>query len=160
MIRTLENTLANASCYEEWRNAAQKLDELTGMDYWKETDRTGHYDYRSIRRRLDSLRELLADGNQRGVLYALNEGIHGNMGGMGNMRLYTQAGFGTKTLIVEFIEEMVAALQFLASSKSDNIPLAEKQDFPAREPLRRAFRANIKRLRQLFLFPSSGSCGK
>jgi TAG lipase / steryl ester hydrolase / phospholipase A2 / LPA acyltransferase len=129
MIRTLENTLANASCYEEWRNAAQKLDELTGMDYWKETDRTGLYDYRSIRRRLDSLRELLADGNQRGVLYALNEGIHGNMGGMGNMRLYTQARFGTKTLIVEFIEEMVAALQFLASSKSDKIPLAEKLDF-------------------------------
>lgn len=123
------DVLESAESYSEWREAAIKFDESTGMDSWKAIDRTNLYDYESIRRRLDKLRELRVDGNQRGVLFALNEGIHGNMGGMGTMALYSRARFGTKNLIVTFIDELVLALEFIADSETTEISLTEKRDF-------------------------------
>ena len=50
---------------------------------WRETDRSSVYDYKSIARRLATLREYRASGDDKALLYALNEGIHGNMDGMG-----------------------------------------------------------------------------
>ena len=55
-------------------------------------DQTDLYDYLTIRTRIDKLRSLRANHDDHGLLFALNEGIHGNMGGMGNFTLTTQKG--------------------------------------------------------------------
>ena len=67
--------------------------------------------------------------DDRGLLVALNEGIHGNMGGMGRSSLYEKAKFGTKQLIVDYVDEVVSALQYLADPRVDDIDFAEKLDF-------------------------------
>jgi hypothetical protein len=64
-------------------------------------DQSRRYDYVAIRVRLDRLRALRARQDHRGLLFNLNEGIHGNIGGMGRASLYEKAKFGTKQLVVD-----------------------------------------------------------
>src|SRR3546814_8250978 len=72
-----------------------------------------------------------AAGDVKGLLFTLNEGIHGNIDGMGNERLYQKARFGTKRLIEDYVAEVVAALDRIAASRA--IPREEKRDFRSEE---------------------------
>ena len=127
--RKLQKAVARAGSYEEWREAAEALDRQRGHDKWRQRDQSTQYDYVSIRLRLDRLRSLRARHDNRGLLFTLNEGIHGNMGGMGKSSLYERALTGTKNLVVDYVEEIVDALELLASDKVEDISFEEKLDF-------------------------------
>lgn len=128
-LRKAEKRIANAGTYQEWVAAAQGHDRVTGRDDWKSRERSGLYDYQTIRMRLEALRKCRASGDDKGLLFTLNEGIHGNMGGMGNAVLYTVAKYGTKDLIVEYIDEIASSLIYLAQLDSPEITFEEKLDF-------------------------------
>ncbi len=119
--------LANAPDYAAWSKAARTHDAKSGMQAWREADASEHFDYKAIRARLEKLRRLSAAGDVKGLLFVLNEGIHGNIDGMGHERLYQKARFGTKILIEAYVAEIVAALEKIAASRS--IPREEKRDF-------------------------------
>jgi NTE family protein len=121
--------MRQAESYEQWAEAAQGYDSATGMDRWRNRDQSSQFDNVSIRIRLDRLRSLRARHDYRGLLFTLNEGIHGNMGGMGKSALYERALFGTKRLIHDYVEEIVDALELLASDMVDEISFEEKLDF-------------------------------
>ena len=118
-----------ATSYDEWKLAAIEHDEHSGAARWKLLDQSTRYDFVSIRTRLDHLRNLRAQDDDKGLLFALNEGIHGNMGGMGASPLYGKAKFGTKQLIEDYVEEIALALEHLANPEVDSISLADKLDF-------------------------------
>ena len=118
-----------AASYDQWRANAQAKDDQTGAAGWKADDRTDLFDYRVIRRRRDELVELRAGGDVPRLLYYLNEGLHGNMGGMGSSRLYGHAAFGTKDLVSEYIEELAGALEQLADADDDALPFDRKLAF-------------------------------
>ena len=118
-----------ADSYEEWLESARAYDEYNRLDRWRAKDQTRQYDYVSIRIRLDQLRSLKARHDIKGLLYTLNEGIHGNMGGMGKAGLYGHAMSGTKVLIEDYIEEVVHTLELLAQDSTDDISFDEKLDF-------------------------------
>ena len=82
-LKALARDMANSENYADWLGAARDHDDLTGMTDWRHIEHTDLYDYAQIRLRLDRLRNLRARSDHQGLLYALNEGIHGNMGGMG-----------------------------------------------------------------------------
>jgi NTE family protein len=119
----------SASSYTEWCEAAHHHDELTGAALWKAYERTSKYDYRQIRHRLNTLRMHRKNNDNASLLYSLNEGIHGNMGGMGKPILYSQAKLGTKLLIEEYVEEIVSALEHIANLDNDEISREQKLDF-------------------------------
>lgn len=119
--------LASASNYAVWSKAAQAHDAKSGMQRWRDADESRHFDYKAIRARLEKLRKLSAAGDVKGLLFVLNEGIHGNIDGMGHERLYQKARFGTKKLIEAYVAEVVAALDKIAASRL--IPREEKRDF-------------------------------
>ncbi|GAB3378105.1 DUF3336 domain-containing protein [Spongiibacter taiwanensis] len=124
-----DDEMEQAQTYEEWQAAAIAKDRALGLDFWKQADRSRLYDYRSIRNRLTVLAEKRASGDERGLLFTLNEGIHGNMGGMGKDALYRKANFGTKALIEEYVYEIGESLKFIASDQAKNISLEEKFNF-------------------------------
>lgn len=128
-LKKLEREMSRAESYEQWFEGAQAHDEISGMERWRRVDQSKLYDYVSIRRRVDRLRSLRARGDDVGLLFTLNEGIHGNMGGMGNNKLHQEALAGTKVLIEEYVEEIVEALKYLAELESDEISYADKLDF-------------------------------
>lgn len=121
--------MATADTYPEWLDLAREHDEATGQDRWRNRDHTRLYDYEAIRERLDRLRALRIQGDDLGLLFALNEGIHGNMGGMGTRKLHGRAKSGTKKLVEAYVAEIVDALEYLADLDSDEISEAEKIDF-------------------------------
>ena len=121
--------MAAAESYAEWREAAIEHDKKSGVGRWKSSDESKHFDYKSIRRRLDRLRGLRRKKDYAGILFALNEGIHGNIDGMGRRALYGKAKYGTKTLITEYVDEVASALDLLASDAAAEIPLSERLDF-------------------------------
>lgn len=127
--RNLEKAMLNAASYAEWQAAAKAHDALSGAARWKQMDQSRRYDYLSIRIRLDRLRELRARQDNTGLLFTLNEGIHGNMGGMGSAKLYGRACFGTKKLVTDYVREIDDALNYLASEQVDDISLEDKLDF-------------------------------
>ena len=150
-LKKLEKEMDLASNYEQWREAAIRHDELSGQKRWREVDQTSLYDYTQIRLRLDRLRSLRARHDYHGLLFTLNEGIHGNMGGMGRSSLYRRAKFGTKQLIEQYIDEIDDSMRFLAELDDDAISVQEKLDF--------FYRANVCFGRSALMLSGGGVLG-
>jgi NTE family protein len=127
--------LASAKSYADWKKYALADDEATGMAAWREAEKTRLYDFSAIRKRHDRLRKMLAEHDDHGLLFALNEGVHGNMGGMGNAALYQRAKFGTKVLVSNYIDAICEGLQHLAECDEGEVSEAEKADFFTRAQL-------------------------
>jgi NTE family protein len=127
--KRLQADMDAATSYDEWKDAAIAHDEASGIAKWKRSDESKHFDYMSIRQRLRKLRRLRSKGDPARVLFALNEGVHGNIDGMGHARLHGKAKFGTKRLIVDYVNEVVAALDLIATASADELPFEERLDF-------------------------------
>jgi len=127
--RRFQKDMDAATTYDEWKTAAIGHDKSTRLSRWKAADKSEQFDFTSIRRRLRRLHKLRTDKDYAGVLYALNEGVHGNIDGMGRPTLYGKAKFGTKKLIVDYVDEVAEALELLASPEADCIPDKERLDF-------------------------------
>ncbi len=121
--------MESATSYDEWTQAAKAADNASGLTRWKESDDSRKFDFATIRTRLEHLRQMRSRNDDIGLLFALNEGIHGNIGGMGNPSLYTKCRFGTKQLINDYVDEIVDSLEHLADTDSDQISFEKKLDF-------------------------------
>ncbi|HBM87453.1 MAG TPA: DUF3336 domain-containing protein, partial [Rhodobiaceae bacterium] len=75
------------------------------------------------------IRKARDTGDDRALLFALNEGIHGNLGGMGKASLYTRSKVGTKRLITDYVDEVTRSLIHISKVRSNVITKAEKLDF-------------------------------
>lgn len=150
-LRKLEKIMDRADSYTAWREAALEHDRLSGMAKWRREEHTELYDYAQIRLRLDRLRNLRARQDHQGLLFALNEGIHGNMGGMGKSVLHRQAKSGTKVLIEDYIREIDESLRLIAELPDDVIPVQEKVEF--------FYRCNVCFGRSALMLSGGGALG-
>lgn len=150
-LKRTQEQMDVASNYEQWSAAAREHDELSGQARWRKVDQTSQYDYSQIRLRLDKLRSFRSRHDYQGLLFTLNEGIHGNMGGMGRHSLYTRAKFGTKYLIEQYIAEVDDSLRFIAELDSSEISEQQKLDF--------FYRANICFGRSALMLSGGGVLG-
>jgi TAG lipase/steryl ester hydrolase/phospholipase A2/LPA acyltransferase len=128
-LRELEKRMACAETYDEWCEAAQAHDGFSGAEQWKQIDQSRLYDFSQIRHRLNELQRHRVDQDDHALMFTLNEGIHGNMGGMGKAALFRSAKFGTKCLIEDYVGEIVDALEHLAQMDENIISREEKLDF-------------------------------
>lgn len=127
--KKLAAAMAQASSHAEWYELAQQHDAQTGAAQWRETTPSTLYDYAAIQSRHDRLQQCLAEKSSAELLYALNEGVHGNMGGMGRPHLYGRAKCGTKQLIEDYVALIATALDYISRCPDSEIPHAEKLDF-------------------------------
>lgn len=125
----LEKQMAASDSYEEWLGYASEHDIVTGADIWRQNDESGLYDSRSINHRLQRLRRLRKKGDDKGLLFALNEGIHGNMAGMGKAKLHQKAKAGTKHLIEDYVAEICDAMKHLSPRRFKGLSWGERIEF-------------------------------
>jgi predicted acylesterase/phospholipase RssA len=129
-LNRLERKMRSATSFAQWKEAALEHDAKSGFEAWKHKVESKSYDYVNIGNRIAAIKELRRKKDDIGLLFALNEGIHGNQGGMGKSILYNRAKFGTKRLIEEYVDEIVDALEHLSAiPESDEITRADKIDF-------------------------------
>lgn len=124
--KQLELELENAQDYRSWRAIALELDEIEGKAAWRAEDETRDYDYRLIQRRLNELRVLREEQRVRELVFALHEGLHGNLGNIANPKLYTYCRVGTKLLIEAYLHEVAICLNYLCDNDFPDFPLEEK----------------------------------
>jgi TAG lipase / steryl ester hydrolase / phospholipase A2 / LPA acyltransferase len=124
----LQRALDDAQSYSEWSAAAREYDRLTGRERWKQHPRSALYDHAMIGEKLERLRDLRAAGDHHGLMFEIEEGVHGNLGGMGRAALYQRARFGTKRLIEEYVEAVADTLLFLQQAPKAAVSQAAKRD--------------------------------
>jgi NTE family protein len=126
LIRKYKKIMAQATSYEMWEEAAFELDYLEGNVEWKETLVSDLYNYELIYDRLMHLREY-GDHKEYGQLIrALREGLHHDLGNIGNQLLYNQSHIGTKHLIEEYVNQVCKSLNFICEQDIPELPLAKK----------------------------------
>ena len=135
MTKVIEKQILAAGSYDEWKAASIAYDERQNLNKWKHVEKSELYDYKAIRRRLNKLIEFRQKNDNHSLLFTLNEGIHGNIGGMGKAELYQQSKFGTKQLILDYVNEVSSALTHLAHPRVKGVSMAEKLDFFQRASL-------------------------
>lgn len=121
--------MSEAENYQEWQESAIAHDERNGIEQWKQSEKSRLYDYAAIQRRLETLQSMRQTNDNQGLLFTLNEGIHGNLGGMGSPALFRKAKFGTKHAITNYVDEVASALEHLATPRLKGVNLADKINF-------------------------------
>ena len=124
----LEDSLSEAADYASWARAAIALDERSGRAKWKARLRSNLYDWATIQHRLEELRGLRERGDSHGLVFAIEEGVHGNLGGMGRPILYSKARFGTKQLIGDYVEAVSDALLHIEELPESEMSAHDKRD--------------------------------
>ena len=115
--------------YSEWKDAAMSLDALEHKDLWKQTLASDIYNYEMLSDRLNTLRSHKEKGELKLLARDLREGLHHDLGNMGDSRLYQQSNFGTKQLIDDYINEVCECLDVLCDSDDGFMTSAKKLDF-------------------------------
>lgn len=128
-IRKFRKMLAEAPNYEVWKAAALELDFLEGHAEWKEDFASDLYHYELIYDRLSNLRNYRQQNDFERLKRALREGLHHDLGNMGNNALYTRSHVGTKHLIEEYITQVCESLDYLCDAKVPGFPVADKLQF-------------------------------
>lgn len=124
-----EYAMKHATDYRTWHSAAEELDRRDGLDDWKQDETSDDYDWRLIRSRLRQLRQYRADKDIKRLVHHLRQGLHWNLGNIGNPALYGYTRVGTKNLIQEYVAEVVAGLNELCDSDSEGLSGPDKLKF-------------------------------
>lgn len=119
----------HAGNYATWHEAAQELDRYEGLETWREEDESSLYDYPLIRRRLTKLRNFRKNDDIAALMHFLRQGMHWNIGNIGNPALHERARTGTKYLIQDYLDEVCVALNYVCDDKTPDISLADKIEF-------------------------------
>ncbi len=109
-LREAEMALESAETYDDWREAAERLDRMNGVDAWRHQPQHDAYDHSSLASRLRKLRQVRAAVTSatsaaarakalERMAHTLRAGLARNLAGMGNPALYEQSNCGTKALI-------------------------------------------------------------
>jgi TAG lipase / steryl ester hydrolase / phospholipase A2 / LPA acyltransferase len=121
--------MRSATDYQSWREAAEFLDRHRGLEEWKQDETSDDYDWRLIRSRLRQIRQYRDEGDIPKLIYHLRQGLHWNLGNIGNPALYNGTSVGTKHLINEYVHEVSAALEELSNLDRTVFPHADKLRF-------------------------------
>ncbi|KAF3196314.1 hypothetical protein TWF679_005364 [Orbilia oligospora] len=113
-LEELHGLLATATTFEEWQEAAERLDALLGKDVWRKNPISKRYDYKMIQERLEALEKARSDGDVAGLVNLLRSGMLRNLGNICHGNLYSQSYAGTKLLIEDYIQSVMASLYYIA----------------------------------------------
>lgn len=121
--------MAEAQDYESWKDAALELDYLERNVEWKEAFASDLYNYELIYDRLTQLRECSQKKDHDSMIRSLREGLHHDLGNMGNPHLYNRSNIGTKHLIEEYVNQVCSSLNYICDEEIAELPPKKKLDF-------------------------------
>ena len=125
----LRRDQAHATDYQTWREATRQLEALDGCTEWRDTDASPEYDYALVAGRLETIRKLRRNGQLRELIHHLRQNLHWNSGNIGSPKLYERSQLGTKFLIEDYLDEVVAVLDFICNNDFEEISFEEKLKF-------------------------------
>ena len=128
-VKRLQHGLARATCYEEWKEIALKLDEESGAEAWKYDNTSPYFDAEILSKRYNLLKKYRAQHRTQDLIYVMREGLSYDIANIGHPMLFAETYFGTKKIIESYVEEMSECLRYLASNACTTFQLTEKVQF-------------------------------
>jgi predicted acylesterase/phospholipase RssA len=137
---TLRRQLRQADTYDKWVQAAKEMDDFLGSKAWKTNDAFAYYDYRTVRKVRDQMRDLRERaeeeenngrdgiGGQTAVeklRQLVHASVKSNFAGLENAHLYSQTYYGTKDLAQSYLNETEKSLALLL--KTTRLSKADKR---------------------------------
>ncbi|KAI8997698.1 acyl transferase/acyl hydrolase/lysophospholipase [Pilobolus umbonatus] len=126
--KLLRDRLRASKSYEEWCEAAERLDKYMHKDEWKQSIPDAYYDYRLLDKVVKHLKKY-RQGNTAedatklmDVLYVC---LKQNFAGIENSKLYSTTYLGTKALVEEYVDEVTRSIESI--STNEFIPAEEKR---------------------------------
>ncbi|KZW04014.1 patatin-domain-containing protein [Exidia glandulosa HHB12029] len=123
----LRRELRRARTYQQWKDAAQTMDEYMGFDLWKKEDEDPYYDWTLVKKVRRSLRSFREKDDARGVLGVLEVCLRANFAGTESGRLYSETFYGTKNLVESYISEVEQSLVYVR--RTPKLSIEEKRRF-------------------------------
>ncbi|CAR26776.1 hypothetical protein ZYGR_0I00470 [Zygosaccharomyces rouxii] len=111
----------NCSSYEEWREKAAVVDEITGSSLWRRNFFSGRYDFRSVLEQYAYLQKALDSKDVEAVrdrFSTTGPCMLRNFAGIVDRRLFTKSLRGTKLLIELYLEKVIEGLDLLDSTST------------------------------------------
>ncbi|WP_020408802.1 DUF3336 domain-containing protein [Hahella ganghwensis] len=121
--------MAEAKDYHTWRDAALELDYLEGHVEWKESYSSSLYNYELIYDRLMELKNAQQARQHDRLIRSLREGLHHDLGNIGNPELYHRSHVGTKHLVEEYVSQVCDAINYVCDNDLPELPLRQKLEF-------------------------------
>lgn len=95
---------------ETYLDIAGKLDDLDHNNEWREEDASTEYNFELVREHLKQLEAARANDDYEQMSHLLRTALTRDLGGMGNVTLYSHSYVGTKKLIERYIETVEETL--------------------------------------------------
>lgn len=109
----LRDVLRHVETYEEWVEAAKRLDDHLKLTDWKKDPRFAFYDYHGVAMLIQHLRELREQKKDEELAMVLQGCVKYNFAGTQGPMLYSQMYYGTKNLVVDYIDELRTSIEYL-----------------------------------------------
>ena len=131
-LAEIEPCLSNASIYADRNVPALEHDRRAGNEARRPTPECVSQDPLDIACRLAELRGRRTSGDDIGRLFALTEGIHGNMAAMGRKALHEVAKFGTEQVLNADRDEPAVSPGHVSALPETVVTAADRRDFAKR----------------------------
>ena len=92
--KKFKSAMDNATTYDQWKECAMELDYIENNVEWKERFVSELYNYNLVYDRLNQLRKFHQENNTYELIRSLREGLHHDLGNMGNPALYANSRVG------------------------------------------------------------------
>uniref|UniRef100_A0A0G4GA01 PNPLA domain-containing protein n=1 Tax=Chromera velia CCMP2878 TaxID=1169474 RepID=A0A0G4GA01_9ALVE len=119
--------LDDSSCYEEWVEVSEQLDSLLGFTDWRKDPESEDYQHEAVVGHMKRLREARAAGDLGTLRHLLRLSCDSNFCNLSNSELFGHARVGTKFVISEYMDEVVAALVSACTTPLPNSPQQQLQ---------------------------------
>ncbi|WVN86846.1 patatin-like phospholipase domain-containing protein [Cryptococcus depauperatus CBS 7841] len=123
----LRKELRRAKTYDEWVDAAKKLDTYLGFDEWKDIEEDSYFDWALVKRVRRTLTKLRSDNDTRGLMDALAVCVRANFAGTESVKMYSETFYGTKKAVETHIQEVTRCLNYVRTAT--DVSLEEKRAF-------------------------------
>lgn len=145
--KILRNNLRASRTYAEWIENALALDRFLNLEKWSSIPRFSYYDYRTVKRTTARLRALREKNLDEDLIVFLQGCLKKNFAGIENRQLYSHRYYGTKKVVEDYVEEVVASIDQITNS--DVINFEDKRKF---------FRSVLRNYGKTALCLSGGAC--
>ena len=127
--RRIEQCMAEANTYPEWKRYAEELDALDGLDKWRLNEESALYDLKILRKRMTDIRSMMNGEDIFHMMFRLRGSLARDQFGMQEVGLFTRASAGTKVIVEEYHQLITSALNYICDHHDDEVPTDAKLAF-------------------------------
>lgn len=122
--KSCRQRMRTAADYEEWKEWAERLDELEGHAEWRKRSDSLLYDHKVLQQQINDLNAMMNSEDVFGLMFRLRGSLSRNQHGMLHEGLFSRAHAGTKVLVERYHEVVCEALHYVCAKN------AVAQDIP------------------------------